>query len=85
LDVRRKLFRPGTVPVRVAKPISTKGKTKDDVDALVKETRDTMLKELKIATSEARAKGVALKDGEQVNGTAKSSGIDLSVAGGKEL
>lgn len=85
LDVRRKLFRPGTVPVRVAKPILTQGKTKEDVDALVKETRDTMLRELKIATSEARTNGVALKEGEQVNTTAKSSGINLSVAGGKEL
>lgn len=87
LDVRRKLFRPGTIPVRVAKPIETKGKTKEDVDDLVKETRDVMLRELKTATSKAREQGVALKEGEKVNGsaTAKSSGIDLSVAGGKEL
>jgi len=87
LDVRRKLFRPGTIPVRVAKPIPTKGKTKEDVDALVQETRDIMLRELKTATSKAREQGVALKEGEKVNGsaTAKSSGIDLSVAGGKEL
>jgi lysophosphatidate acyltransferase len=57
LDVKRKLFRPGTIPVRVAKPIFTKGK------------------------------GVAVKAGEEkVNGgVAKSSGIDLGVAGGKEL
>jgi lysophosphatidate acyltransferase len=85
LDVRRKRFRPGTIPVRVASPIMTKGKTKEDVDDLVKETRDVMLRELKIATSKAREHGVALKEGEKVNGTAKSSGIDLSVAGGKEL
>lgn len=85
LDVRRKLFRPGTIPVRVAKPIFTKGKTKEDVDALIKETRDVMLEELKIATSKARNKGIALKEGEQANGSAKSSGIELDVAGGKEL
>lgn len=85
LDVRRKLFRPGTIPVRVAKPISTKGKTKEDVDSLMQETRDTMLKELKIATSKARDQGVALKESEKVNGSAKSSGIELNVAGGKEL
>lgn len=85
LDVRRKLFRPGTIPVRVAKPIFTKGKTKEDVDALIKETRDVMLEELKIATSKARNKGIALKEGEKVNGSAKSSGIELDVAGGKEL
>lgn len=85
LDVRRKLFRPGTIPVRIAQPISTKGKTKEDVDSLMQETRDTMLKELKIATSKARDQGVALKEGEKVNGSAKSSGIELNVAGGKEL
>ena len=85
LDVRRKLFRPGTIPVRVAKPIVTKGKTKEDVDDLIKETRDVMLEELRIATGKARSKGVALKEGEKVNGVAKSSGIGLNVAGGKEL
>ena len=85
LDVRRKLFRPGTIPVRIAQPISTKGKTKEDVDSLMQETRDTMLKELKVATSKARDQGVALREGEKVNGSAKSSGIELNVAGGKEL
>jgi len=85
LDVRRKLFRPGTIPVRIAKPIMTKGKTKEDVDALITETRDIMLRELKDVTAKARDQGVALKAGERVNGAAKSSGIDLDVAGGKEL
>lgn len=86
LDVRRKLFRPGTIPVRVAKPIETKGKGKEDVDALIKETRDVMLEELKVATKAARSKGVALKEGEKVNGsTGKSSGVEVGVAGGKEL
>lgn len=85
LDVRRKLFRPGTIPVRVAKPIPTKGKTKEDVDALVEETRDVMLRELKAITRVAQDQGVALKEGEKVNGVAKSSGVDLDVAGGKEL
>jgi lysophosphatidate acyltransferase len=87
LDVKRKLFRPGTIPVRVAKPIFTKGKTKEDVDALIEETRGVMLRELKDVTAKARRAGVALKAGEEkVNGgVAKSSGIDLGVAGGKEL
>lgn len=85
LDVRRKLFRPGTIPVRVAKPIPTKDKTKEDVDALVKETRNVMLRELKAITRVAQDQGVALKEGEKVNGVAKSSGVDLAVAGGKEL
>ncbi|KAM0715006.1 hypothetical protein Q7P37_009471 [Cladosporium fusiforme] len=85
LDVKRKLFRPGTIPVRVVAPIQTKGKTKEDVDALVEQTRNVMLSELKAITVKARDSGVALKEGEKVNGTAKSSGVDLDVAGGKEL
>jgi lysophosphatidate acyltransferase len=87
LDVKRKLFRPGTIPVRVAKPIFTKGKSKEDVDALIEETRGVMLRELKDVTAKARREGVAVKAGEEkVNGgVAKSSGIDLGVAGGKEL
>lgn len=85
LDVKRKLFRPGTIPVKVVAPISTKGKTKDDVDALVEQTRNVMLEELKAITGKARDQGVALKEGEKVNGTAKSSGVDLDIAGGKEL
>lgn len=85
LDVKRKLFRPGTIPVKVVAPISTKGKTKDDVDVLVEQTRNIMLEELKAITGKARDQGVALKEGEKVNGTAKSSGVDLDIAGGKEL
>ena len=86
LDVRRKRFVPGTIPVRIAAPISTQGKTKEDVDSLIEETRGTMLRELKDVTAEARRRGVALGAGEKVNGSvAKSSGIDLGVAGGKEL
>lgn len=85
LDVRRKLFRPGTIPVKVVSPIVTKGKTKEDVDALVEQTRDVMLSELKRITVTAQEKGVALKDGEKVNGVAKSSGIEVGIAGGKEV
>lgn len=85
LDPKRKLFRPGTIPVRLVAPISTKGKTKEDVDSLMEQTRNAMLVELKNITVKARGQGVALKEGEKVNGTAKSSGVDLGVAGGKEL
>lgn len=85
LDVRRKLFRPGTIPVKVLQPIVTKGKTKEDVDSLVEQTRNVMLAELKNITVKARDQGVALKEGERVNGAAKSSGIEVDVAGGNEL
>lgn len=57
LDTRRKVFVAGTIPVKVVEPIETKGKTKEDVDALLEETRDKMLKALK----EISGEGVAVK------------------------
>lgn len=78
LNVKRKIYRPGTIPVRVLEPISTKGKTKDDVDALLEETRSKMLKALKEITAHARETGVAVKEGEvKANGHAKASGVDM--------
>lgn len=78
LNVKRKIYRPGTIPVRVLEPISTKGKTKDDVDALLEETRSKMLKALKEITVHARETGVAVKEGEvKANGHAKASGVDM--------
>lgn len=46
LDVKKRAFHPGVVDVSVLPPISTKGMTPADVDALVKRTRDAMLEEL---------------------------------------
>lgn len=83
LDTRRKVFVPGTIPVRVIEPIETKGKTKEDVDALLEETREKMLKALKEISGRAREEGVALKGKQeaQVGGKAKSTGLDLGVTG----
>ena len=85
LDMRRKVFRVGTVPASVLRPVETKGKTKDDVDALVEEVRSAMLEELKRISEKAQRQGVALKDHERINGQAMSSGVKLDVAGGREL
>ncbi|KAK4544757.1 hypothetical protein LTR36_004006 [Oleoguttula mirabilis] len=80
LSVKRKIFRQGTIAARVLEPIETKGKTKEDVDALLEETRRRMLEELKTLTAHAREEGVALKEHEAgnaaPNGTAKASGVD---------
>jgi len=80
LNVKRKTFRSGTIAARVLEPIQTTGKTKEDVDALLDETRGRMLEALKSLTSQAREQGVAVKEHEAsnatANGTAKASGID---------
>ena len=81
LNVKKKIFRQGTISASILEPISTKGKTKEDVDALLEETRSRMLVELKKLTAHAREEGVALKEHESsnggVNGAAKASGVDL--------
>ena len=46
LDVKRRIFRPGVIPVGVLEPVETKGMGPEDVDALVEEVRGRMLKEI---------------------------------------
>ncbi|SMR49036.1 unnamed protein product [Zymoseptoria tritici ST99CH_1E4] len=84
LNVRSKKFQPGIIPTRVLKPISTKGKTKDDVDSLLEETRNVMMEALLELTEEARKQGVAKQEHEarsHSNGVAKSSGVDVASKG----
>ncbi|KAI6817056.1 1-acylglycerol-3-phosphate O [Hortaea werneckii] len=87
LNVKRKVFRSGTIPVKVLEPIETKGKTKEDVDALLELTRSRMLEELGKLTVLARKEGVALKEDEARTrssdtarpangGVGKASGVD---------
>lgn len=82
VSIPRKIFRPGTIPLKVLKPIETKGKTFEDVDALTIEVREIMLQELKSITEKARHQGVALKEHEadKLGVKVKSSGIDLGIA-----
>ena len=81
LNVRKKVFRSGTISARVLQPISTVGKGKEDVDALLELTREVMLVELRRLTAEAREQGVAVKEQESgnggVRGEVKASGVDL--------
>ncbi|KAJ4356746.1 1-acylglycerol-3-phosphate O-acyltransferase [Didymosphaeria variabile] len=46
LNVKKREFHPGVIDVSVLPPISTKGMTAENVDALMKKTRDAMLDEL---------------------------------------
>lgn len=79
LNVKRKVFVPGSVPVRVLRPIPTKGKTKEDVDELLKEVRGVMLEALVEITEVARREGIALAGKEAGNGSAvKASGSDVA-------
>jgi len=62
LDVKRKIFNSGKIPVSVLKPVETKGLTKDDVDALVERVQKDMAEELVRITQVAEKKGVAGAD-----------------------
>ena len=66
LDVKRKIFNSGKIPVE------TKGLTKDDVDALVERVQKDMAEELVRITQVAERKGVAGDDA--ASRAAKSSG-----------
>ncbi|KAF7197533.1 putative 1-acyl-sn-glycerol-3-phosphate acyltransferase [Pseudocercospora fuligena] len=82
LNMKKKIFRPGSIPIRVLAPIETKGKTKEDVDELLNETREKMLKVLIEITQDAQKQGIALKDSQregQANGQARSTGVEQKV------
>ncbi|KAF2803397.1 acyltransferase-domain-containing protein [Mytilinidion resinicola] len=46
LNVKKRIFRPGTIDVSVLPPIPTKGMTAADADKLTTKTRDAMMSEL---------------------------------------
>ena len=79
LNVKRKVFKSGRIPVRVMKPVQTKGKGKEDVDALLEEVREGMLRELRGLTVTAREKGVAVKQPADGVAKGKSSGVDVGL------
>jgi lysophosphatidate acyltransferase len=79
LNVKTKQFQPGIVPTRVLKPISTKGKTKEDVDSLLEETRNAMMEALLELTEQARKEGTAKQEhaaSQHGHASAKSSGVE---------
>ncbi|KAK3720005.1 1-acylglycerol-3-phosphate O-acyltransferase [Vermiconidia calcicola] len=82
LNVKKKMFRAGRIPLRVLKPVDTKGKTKEDVDALLQEVREKMLAELRAMDQSAREQGIAAQKPEgsrNMDESAKSTGIDTGL------
>jgi lysophosphatidate acyltransferase len=79
LSVKRKVFRAGTIPVRVLKPVETRGLGPEDVDALTSRIREDMLKVLNDLTKTAREKGVVLGSEEaiKIDRAVKVSGRDV--------
>lgn len=80
LNVKGKVFRSGTIPARVLEPVSTKGKSKEDVDELLRVTRERMLVALRGLHEKVKEDGIAVKEptGSQSNGPARSTGIDVA-------
>lgn len=82
LNVKRKIFRSGTIPYHVLPPVETKGKSKEDVDALLQQVRADMLRELQTMTGKARERGLTVKQSSSsANGPSKglSSGLDVGL------
>jgi lysophosphatidate acyltransferase len=81
LNMKRKIFTTGRIPIRVLEPISTKGMTKEDVDGLLQEVREKMLSQLKNMHEKVKADGIAVKQptgSQSINGPAKSTAVDVA-------
>ncbi|KAF4964345.1 hypothetical protein FSARC_7712 [Fusarium sarcochroum] len=72
------LFNSGKIPVKVLKPIPTKGLSPTDVDELTRTTRELMLNELVTVTAKARGQPVAVPASISDSTTGKSSAIDTN-------
>lgn len=64
LNLRKKVFTGGKIPVKVLPAIQTTGMTPADVDKLTEATREAMLEELVKLTELARAQRVAMSTEE---------------------
>lgn len=83
LNTRTKKFVAGTIPIRVLKPVETKGLSKDNMQGVLEDVRRRMLQTLIELTEQARKEGVALKEEHTMNvkmhGPAgRSTGVSVS-------
>ena len=78
LDMKRKIFNSGRIPVSVLEPVQTKGLAKTDVDQLVLRVQNDMAQELRRITEHAKREGVADSSRSPQGLGAISSGVDLS-------
>lgn len=76
LDVKKRVFNSGKIPVSVLAPVETKGMTKEDVDKLAEKVRGIMLEELERISVKAEEQGVA--DRSRVATGVRASGADLT-------
>lgn len=76
LDMKRKIFNAGKIPVSILKPVETKGLTKDDVDGLVQRVQDDMAQELVRISKHAEKEGIADTQRVPQGLGAISSGVD---------
>jgi len=72
-------FRSGSIPVKVLKPIQTKGLNPSDVDDLARDTRELMLREIVALTSKARGKPIAMPAQNSGDGVVKASGAETTI------
>ena len=70
LNIRRRIFRAGRIPIKVLPPIETKGMEAKDVDELCIMVREAMMKALVEITNECKENGAAVP-------VAVASGVDV--------
>lgn len=73
-------FIPGTVLIKVLKPIETKGLTAADVDSLTRDTRELMLRELVALTAKARGSPIAMPSQSLPDGVIRASGAEANIS-----
>lgn len=80
LNIRRKIFWAGRIPIKVLPPVETKGLESKDADELCARVREMMLKALILITEEERrsaSKGLTPKSANETAAKAIASGIDM--------
>lgn len=70
-------FNAGTIPIKVLKPIETKGLTAADVDSLTQTVRESMLEELMALTAKARGEPIAIPAQNQGDRVVKATGVKV--------
>jgi len=73
-------FKAGNIPVKVLKPIETKGLQPSDVEDLARDTRELMLREIVAITSKARGRPVAMPAQNSGDGVVKASGAEATIS-----
>ncbi|KAJ2897981.1 hypothetical protein MKZ38_004249 [Zalerion maritima] len=74
-----RIFKAGKIPCKVLEPIPTKGLTADDVDDLVRKTRDIMLDEIIALTAQARGERMAVPAVAATEAVARATGAEVKV------